>query len=128
MRSWTAEPMPGRLHKCPNCSGKFAAEPYDIGSGPEVCCPNCDTCFGANGQPLNGLDPVRSFTSRQELVSLLEEWMDWWSTSDAPAKLPEALHVRTAVVLQLASHDPELTVESRHHWGDIVDGREKAGG
>lgn len=32
--------------------------------------------------------------------ALLQEWFDWWSASDiAPAKLPDGLHVRTALAL-----------------------------
>lgn len=37
---------------CPSCGGKVAIEPYDIGSGPELSCPHCDHCWGAEGQPL----------------------------------------------------------------------------
>lgn len=31
--------------------------PYDVGSGPEMACPSCEWCWGADGQPLNPLDP-----------------------------------------------------------------------
>lgn len=34
-------------------------------------------------------------------IELLRLWFNWWSvTDDVPAKLPGALHVRTAVFLQ----------------------------
>lgn len=36
---------------------------------------------------------------------LLVEWMRWWKTSDAaPAKMPDALHVRTALALLAHVH------------------------
>jgi hypothetical protein len=31
--------------------------------------------------------------------ALLAEWLAWWAASDAPAKLPDALQVRTALHL-----------------------------
>ena len=30
--------------------------PYDIGSGPEMSCPTCEWCWGADGQDLKPLD------------------------------------------------------------------------
>jgi hypothetical protein len=48
----------GPLQRCPFCKGHFHAEPYDIGSGPELACPHCEMCWGANGQPLKPLPPV----------------------------------------------------------------------
>jgi len=41
---------------CPSCGASSTLEVYDIGSGPELSCPHCETCWGADGQPLN---PVR---------------------------------------------------------------------
>lgn len=39
-------------------------------------------------------------TELEILRSLLREWLTWWSSSDeAPPKLPNALHVRTTLVL-----------------------------
>lgn len=36
-------------------------------------------------------------------MALLAEWYQWWDTSAfAPAKMPNALHVRTAMALLLA--------------------------
>lgn len=46
---------------CPNCGAPVTMKPYDIGSGPELSCPHCDWCWGADGQPLHPLevpDPV----------------------------------------------------------------------
>jgi hypothetical protein len=35
-----------------------------------------------------------------ELRDLLQEWLEWWEVADqAPAKMPNALHIRTAVAL-----------------------------
>lgn len=40
-----------------------------------------------------------------EPVELLREWFRWWSdTDDAPAKMPHALHVRTATYLAVRHH------------------------
>lgn len=34
-------------------------------------------------------------------IGLLQEWHTWWEANDqAPAKMPEALHVRTALALR----------------------------
>ncbi len=46
------------LQKCPECHGEFHAKPYDIGSGPELSCPHCEWCWGANGQPLKPIGPA----------------------------------------------------------------------
>jgi hypothetical protein len=36
----------------------------------------------------------------EEASHLLFEWYCWWfASSDAPAKMPEALHIRTALAL-----------------------------
>jgi len=38
----------------------------------------------------------------ESLEELLREWLNWWlMTDDLPVKLPNALHVRTAVALKL---------------------------
>lgn len=35
-------------------------------------------------------------------VDLLQEWFEWWQKDpDAPAKMPDALHVRTAIFLKI---------------------------
>jgi hypothetical protein len=36
-------------------------EPYDIGSGPEMSCPDCEWCWGANNQPLRPYQPDTRF-------------------------------------------------------------------
>ena len=50
------------LRSCPSCGAHCDAEPYDIGDGPELCCPVCDWCWGAVGQILH---PVRPDWMRQ---------------------------------------------------------------
>ena len=40
---------------CPHCGTVAVREPYDIGSGPELSCSNCEWCWGALGQPLKPL-------------------------------------------------------------------------
>lgn len=41
---------------CPCCGAEVTMKPYDIGSGPEMSCPSCERCWGANGQDLKPLD------------------------------------------------------------------------
>lgn len=45
-----------RTQLCPNCETWVTMRPYDIGSGPEMSCPQCEWCWGADGQPLNPSD------------------------------------------------------------------------
>ena len=47
-----------------------------------------------------------------EAQSLLKEWYEWWDSFQGLVKMPDALHVRTALYL----NDPE-THESR--WEDV---------
>jgi hypothetical protein len=49
---------------CPNCGTVARRETYDIGSGPELACANCEWCWGAEGQALKPL-------SYQEIVESL---------------------------------------------------------
>jgi len=42
---------------CPSCEIVATRNIYDIGSGPEVSCANCEWCWGANGQDLKPLPP-----------------------------------------------------------------------
>lgn len=37
---------------CPSCGTVTERETYDIGSGPELSCADCEWCWGAEGQPL----------------------------------------------------------------------------
>ena len=37
---------------CPSCGDVATRTVYDIGSGPELSCPNCEWCWGALGQAL----------------------------------------------------------------------------
>lgn len=41
---------------CPNCGDRAARRPYDIGSGPELCCGTCEWCWGRDGQDLKPLE------------------------------------------------------------------------
>lgn len=52
--------------------------------------------------------------------ALLREWHDWWfGSDDAPAKMPNALHIRTAMVLDIPESpmldEPEELFVSRKH-------------
>lgn len=40
---------------CPSCGVVATRMVYDIGSGPELSCANCEWCWGAEGQPLKPL-------------------------------------------------------------------------
>lgn len=48
----SAEPV---LSVCPNCGDVALREPYDIGSGPELSCADCEWCWGMDGQELKPL-------------------------------------------------------------------------
>jgi hypothetical protein len=45
------------VRACPSCGARHDGDPYDIGDGPEFCCPTCDWCWGALGQPLTPIRP-----------------------------------------------------------------------
>lgn len=49
---------------CPSCGVLAIRETYDIGSGPELSCANCEWCWGADGQPLKRLDPNEDWRDR----------------------------------------------------------------
>jgi len=51
---------------CPNCGKRAEGEPYDIGSGPELSCSSCETCWGAEGQNLNPMDPMLALAKDPE--------------------------------------------------------------
>lgn len=40
---------------CPLCGQEGTRTAYDVGSGPELSCANCEWCWGANGQDLKPL-------------------------------------------------------------------------
>lgn len=40
---------------CPTCGAVQSRRAYDVGSGPELSCANCEWCWGANGQSLKPL-------------------------------------------------------------------------
>lgn len=48
---------PELTQPCPSCGNPVTMAPYDIGSGPEMACPFCEWCWGANGQPLQPHTP-----------------------------------------------------------------------
>jgi hypothetical protein len=54
--------------------------------------------MGQSPSPDSGDEILVSITGDAD--SLLREWFDWWTKdADAPVKLPNALHVRTAMYL-----------------------------
>lgn len=46
--------VPGEMvySACPSCGAEATRQAYDIGSGAELSCSNCEWCWGANGQDL----------------------------------------------------------------------------
>lgn len=52
---------------CPCCGQRNEGEPYDIGSGPELSCSSCETCWGAEGQNLNPYDAFAGIAADPEL-------------------------------------------------------------
>lgn len=51
---------------CPSCGYTCVRDPYDIGSGPEYSCVNCEWCWGAEGQPLQELGAI---SQKQHLLN-----------------------------------------------------------
>ena len=43
---------------CPMCGAEAERTAYDIGSGAELSCSNCEWCWGANGQDLAACGPI----------------------------------------------------------------------
>lgn len=53
-----------------------------------------------------------------DAVKLLREWYDWWwATEEAPAKMPDALHIRTATFFLLRGDDPSWPFEPSFNHG-----------
>lgn len=70
--------------ECPTCGLVTERRTYDIGSGPELSCANCEWCWGADGQPLKpltykeiaeqiGFDPFSRIASQQMETSEKKE-------------------------------------------------------
>lgn len=53
--------------ECPTCGLVDERTAYDIGSGPELSCANCEWCWGARGQDLKQMDvaEVRRWAQEQ---------------------------------------------------------------
>ncbi len=54
---------------CPTCGTVAMRTVYDIGSGSELSCANCEWCWGANGQALKPLsvDEMRRWAQNQAI-------------------------------------------------------------
>jgi len=71
----------------------------------------CPYCFN----PMRGVDLLPHLQAFHvdtndfdpgPITKLLHEWYRWWlDTNDAPAKMPKALHIRTAMALQALGFD-----------------------
>ena len=79
---------------CPSCGTVAEREPYDMGSGPELACADCEWCWGADGQPLKPLpfafteepepeDP--RYTRQQHLVyaTTMDQGVPGWVAVEA---------------------------------------------
>jgi hypothetical protein len=63
-----------------------------------------------------------------DALSLLREWYAWWQNSDAaPAKMPDALHVRTAVFLTLRGRVRDMLAREAAEAEDVADAEERRG-
>jgi hypothetical protein len=65
---------------CPTCQRTVTMIPYDIGSGPEMSCPDCEWCWGADGQSLL---PIEIITPEE--VAKTFEWtgrLEIWAPPD----------------------------------------------
>lgn len=50
--------------------------------------------------------PTMAEVPTEDPAKLLAEWLDWWAKDDdAPPKLPDALHVRTATFLVVRGYE-----------------------
>jgi hypothetical protein len=61
-------------------------------------------------------DTARSGITADDPLDLLDEWLRyWWHDDHMPNKMPDALHVRTAVVLTVAGRRPAYVGGERPH-------------
>lgn len=62
--------------ECPSCGLVAVRETYDIGngSGPELSCSSCEWCWGASGQDLVPIDPVKVRTELRA-TGIAPGWM-----------------------------------------------------
>lgn len=75
-----------------------------------------------DARPIKGLHSVTEPLGSAE--SLLAEWFAWWrDTDELPVKLPDALHVRTALFLEAEpeSHAAEAGLTSVEPFGFTVE-------
>lgn len=63
-----------RVQACPNCGARVEMVPYDIGSGPEMSCTDCEWCWGADGQSLEPLDTERILREAREALG--QRWAE----------------------------------------------------
>jgi hypothetical protein len=81
--------------KCPTCGADAShLEVYDIGSGPELSCPNCEWCWGAEGQPLQALKHFDPAILRARLMEDIDD----------PDRQVTAESVNAATMARLTSH------------------------
>jgi hypothetical protein len=87
---------------CPSCGTVAQRESYDMGSGPELACADCEWCWGADGQRLKALpfafteepEPqteLPRYTRQQHLVyaTTIDRGVPWWVAVEAASKSAE---------------------------------------
>lgn len=69
---------------CPNCGRVTTRATYDIGSGPQPSCADCEWCWGAHGQELEPLVTDRPTTGRYRKKPVVITATRWWTNGDHP--------------------------------------------
>ncbi len=60
------------LLACPDCQWSGVVRLYDIGDGPEWCCPSCDMCYPSN--PVVGPDGLTN--AQRDLKAMAKQFLD----------------------------------------------------
>ena len=83
---------------CPSCGTVAEREPYDMGSGQELSCADCEWCWGADGQRLKPLpfafteEPEQPrYTRQQHLVyaTMMDQSVPGWVAVEAMSSAAE---------------------------------------
>lgn len=72
--SGRVEPEQVVTSACPNCGAVAERVAYDIGSGAELACADCEWCWGANGQVLKPVDSQRALDFLDAVERRIEGW------------------------------------------------------
>ena len=74
---------------CPECGTVATRDVYDIGSGPELSCANCEQCWGVDGQvlrplPRPGTPPGREYIGTLHFTNDGSGWSFTGLTEENP--------------------------------------------